>query len=618
MVDNGGIHRLEEAKGQIYLKAGIYPIKVRYFQAGGSYGMDLSWAPWNQNLKRLPSYLLLSQFTHYRDYKAGQKLKYFLLFLKLTWLGIFVYFIGFLMYKRIFPYKVYLQLFPEIGKSREDVHSERNGVGNSSFLSYLPSLILPGLVFFRYSYVLNGCFGMDDYVYLFDLHWMNLIEYISTSLGGHFYPLFKLEVLGLYKLFGYNSRSFFETLLVIHSINSILLYWILRKMNIHELLAISFSGLWATSAVFFRGLEWFAAFGGITFSVLFFLLALLAAMKAFDSDTVSLKYYVLGLELALSPIFFISNYISAILVFPLAWSLRPDYEKISWALFPLIPTSTIALTETYLNHLSGLMDGKLILTYFPQVLLYLASNGWAGLLGFPEHSILAGIVIICAFLIGIWILPSSRIIQFRMIVLFVAITCFYFLIHVGRTTMQMNFSGFNIEAASKALSAYDRYHYFPSLLIAISLALFIEQLRLVLIHKKVSKRIITGGVIVLFTSSFLANTGIVKTSIMTTLCTMVHGINEDFISLVRSKGIDKVLYFYNRSEPINAFVGKNEYPGLAAKFWVMRHKVGTDYDIRFVESDTDIITYWQEVYPEFGKLLVTKPPENVEVISLLF
>jgi hypothetical protein len=99
---------------------------------------------------------------------------------------------------------------------------------------------------------------------------------------------------------------------------------------------------------------------------------------------------------------------------------------------------------------------------------------------------------------------------------------------------------------------------------------------------------------------------------------MVHGINEDFISLVCSKGIDKVLYFYNRSEPINAFVGKNEYPGLAAKFWVMRPKVGRDDNIRFVEYDRDIMTYWQEVYPEFGKLLVTKPPENVEVISLIF
>ncbi|HWP46616.1 MAG TPA: PA14 domain-containing protein, partial [Candidatus Limnocylindrales bacterium] len=91
VVDNGGEHGLEEVRGQIYLEAGIYPIRIRYFQAGGHYRMDLFWARQDQPLESLPSYVLTPQPVTYRNYKLNRIATQLVTLIKFIWLGTAAY-----------------------------------------------------------------------------------------------------------------------------------------------------------------------------------------------------------------------------------------------------------------------------------------------------------------------------------------------------------------------------------------------------------------------------------------------------------------------------------------------------------------------------------------------
>ncbi len=43
MIENDGLHGFQEQPGEIYLTKGIHRIEVRYFQAGGSQQLKVSW-----------------------------------------------------------------------------------------------------------------------------------------------------------------------------------------------------------------------------------------------------------------------------------------------------------------------------------------------------------------------------------------------------------------------------------------------------------------------------------------------------------------------------------------------------------------------------------------------
>ncbi len=91
VVDNGGVHGLKMARGQISLKAKIYPIRIRYFQIGGNYGLVLLWARGDQSLEPLPSSLLLPPSVRSRDYIFKQRLDSAINLLALIWSGVFLY-----------------------------------------------------------------------------------------------------------------------------------------------------------------------------------------------------------------------------------------------------------------------------------------------------------------------------------------------------------------------------------------------------------------------------------------------------------------------------------------------------------------------------------------------
>jgi len=55
VVDNGGLHAMEEKSGEIELKAGDHDLRVEYFENGGTAGCKLSWEAKGIEKKILPA-----------------------------------------------------------------------------------------------------------------------------------------------------------------------------------------------------------------------------------------------------------------------------------------------------------------------------------------------------------------------------------------------------------------------------------------------------------------------------------------------------------------------------------------------------------------------------------
>lgn len=55
LVDNGGLHGMEEKSGEIELKAGDHEIKVEYFENAGEAGCKLSWESKGIEKKLIPA-----------------------------------------------------------------------------------------------------------------------------------------------------------------------------------------------------------------------------------------------------------------------------------------------------------------------------------------------------------------------------------------------------------------------------------------------------------------------------------------------------------------------------------------------------------------------------------
>ncbi|MCY2952958.1 MAG: PA14 domain-containing protein [Planctomycetota bacterium] len=58
IVDNGGLHPMQEAEDRCDLKAGDHEIKVELFQGTGEYGCRLLWMPPNGEEQIVPSTVL--------------------------------------------------------------------------------------------------------------------------------------------------------------------------------------------------------------------------------------------------------------------------------------------------------------------------------------------------------------------------------------------------------------------------------------------------------------------------------------------------------------------------------------------------------------------------------
>ena len=69
VVDNGGEHSQRRAGGLVTLAEGIHPIRVRYFQSGGRYTLNVLWSQDGTNFEAIPPSQLLPDAATYTAYR---------------------------------------------------------------------------------------------------------------------------------------------------------------------------------------------------------------------------------------------------------------------------------------------------------------------------------------------------------------------------------------------------------------------------------------------------------------------------------------------------------------------------------------------------------------------
>lgn len=192
-------------------------------------------------------------------------------------------------------------------------------------------VIIPGLVVYFSS--LKYGFSQDDFIFLYISKVNNLMEFLNF-----FNPLAKFPDLFFYRplttqvyfslnqnLFGLNPLPFRIEALILHLINAVLFYFVVKKVWKDEKVALLSSGLYSLSAVHFLSLFYIAAFQqiGATFFVLLSTLAFFAYR-----DGKKKGYYLLSLAAFVGALF--SKETSLILPLLLLFLefLRREKEKI--------------------------------------------------------------------------------------------------------------------------------------------------------------------------------------------------------------------------------------------------------------------------------------------------
>ncbi len=69
VVDNSGEHLQRRASGKVTLTEGIHPMRVRYFQAGGRYTLNVQWSRDGTNFEPIPTNQLLPEAQSYTWYR---------------------------------------------------------------------------------------------------------------------------------------------------------------------------------------------------------------------------------------------------------------------------------------------------------------------------------------------------------------------------------------------------------------------------------------------------------------------------------------------------------------------------------------------------------------------
>jgi fibro-slime domain-containing protein len=65
VVDNGGSHARQLAKGSVRLTRGVHAIYVKYFQSGGPFDLEVMWARGDAPLERIPAWALAPRFVSF-------------------------------------------------------------------------------------------------------------------------------------------------------------------------------------------------------------------------------------------------------------------------------------------------------------------------------------------------------------------------------------------------------------------------------------------------------------------------------------------------------------------------------------------------------------------------
>lgn len=118
----------------------------------------------------------------------------------------------------------------------------------------------------------GGQFFQDDFVHMYDLANYGVIKLLVSAHGGHAKVLSNGTYAILHALFGWDPRGWFAAVLIVHVVNTLLLFALLRRYGASALVAFAFAALWALDPLQAGALEWFVTSGHVLVCTLTLLL----------------------------------------------------------------------------------------------------------------------------------------------------------------------------------------------------------------------------------------------------------------------------------------------------------------------------------------------------------
>jgi hypothetical protein len=107
----------------------------------------------------------------------------------------------------------------------------------------------------------SSWFWADDFVCMVNIVNDGFVRFVLRPFGGHNLVGRNVPFYALWHLFGLHAAPYFWTLLLIHLLNVLLLFRVLRRLTGSALLACFGATLWGTSPLAAGVLAWFAVFG---------------------------------------------------------------------------------------------------------------------------------------------------------------------------------------------------------------------------------------------------------------------------------------------------------------------------------------------------------------------
>ncbi len=271
IVDNNGVHGLQERTGSIHLKKGFYPITLRSAEFGGAVAFRAFWSPPEKDREDLAQALLFARMPTQRDILVGKVLEIFLVigacfcFVSLIlatciWLNGRHILRTFL--KNSFIGQAYQKCLKEgVRKKGIPEPVQKSAFANLFALSgyTLLSLIWTYPLIKKFSTEMVGL-GGDRYIYLWDMWWVKkaLLELFANPF--HTDYIFYPKGIGL----GFHDFTFFNSLL------SIPLQWafsLTETYNILFLLTFILGGFGCSQLVkYLTGDHLAAFFSGLVFA----------------------------------------------------------------------------------------------------------------------------------------------------------------------------------------------------------------------------------------------------------------------------------------------------------------------------------------------------------------
>lgn len=488
--------------------------------------------------------------------------------------------------------------------------------GHALVIALVATLIVHGMV-------LSSWFKDDDYLYLYSCHAMDLGEFLITRFAGHFQGTTKLVWAGMHALFGIDATLFFCVVLATHLAHVALMFCIVRALTKRVYVALATCVLWGCSPALHGTMLWFSTYG-MMLSATAILWALFEITRAIETRTPVGMWALVRINIALvlgAGTMLVGTVSSA--VFPLtAWLITPpDLRRWRTAL-SLLPGSVLSvlivvgaagavshnipravmLFGELIAHGVGVVVAAPLVTVHAEYAVYPG----VGLVERLPAEVAVALSAACTLpLLGLllWRLIRGAPQERRLLLgLLIVASSIYGAIAAGRS------SGFIRDLATVATTS--RYHYAPSVAIAIAIGVLVAQIRPVLFRFSQARvvAVAAGGLIFVGLSTFVS----AKTySAHEKWSHDWMRLTEAAIRGAAKKAPDgKTAYILNdRFKPVQRVirmgVPRDQFPGVGA-YWIIAH--GTE------SVDGRVIRF----VVENAKLLETIKTEQRQEVAAMF